>query len=69
MKPDATYYDPDPLYLRALIDRAGLSQRRAARVIGISERVMRYYLSDPASGNYRPAPYPVQYAIEALSRR
>ncbi len=28
---------------------------------------MRYYLSDPASGDYRAAPYAVQYAIEALS--
>ena len=69
MKPDASLHVPRPDYLRALLSQSGLSQRAAARRIGISERVMRYYLSDSASGNYRPAPYPVQYAIEALSRR
>ena len=65
--PDASTYDPRPDYLRALLAQAGMSQRAAARRIGISERVMRYYLSDSASGNYRPAPYPVQYALEMLA--
>lgn len=46
---------------------AGISQREAARRIGISERVMRYYLANEA-GDYRPAPYPVQFALEALAR-
>ena len=63
MKPDATKHDPRPEYLRALIEQAGLSQREAARRIGISERVMRYYLADSCD---RPAPYPVQYALENL---
>lgn len=61
MKPNALKHNPDPDYLRELIDRAGLSQREAARRIGISERVMRYYLSGE-----REAPYPVQYALESL---
>ncbi len=52
-----------PRYLRLLIERAGLSQREAARRIGVSERMMRYYLSDV---EFRPAPYPVQYALEQL---
>ncbi len=65
MKPSFSLYSPDPAYLRELIDRAGLSQREAARRIGISERVMRYYLADPPTG--KPAPYPVQYAIEQLA--
>ena len=60
MTPDATRHDPRPEYLRALLERAGVSQREAARRIGISERMMRYYLAD------RPAPYPVQFALEAL---
>ena len=67
-KPDAAKHDPRPEYLRELIAQSGLSQREAARRIGISERVMRYYLADPASGDYRAAPYPVQYAIEQLAR-
>lgn len=68
MKPDSSLHDPRPDYLRALLSAAGMSQREAARRIGISERVMRYYLADPASGDYRAAPYPVQYAIEQLFR-
>ena len=67
MIPDATKHDPSPEYLRALLARAGLSQREAARRIGVSERVMRYYLA-PESADYRPAPYVVQYALESLSR-
>jgi len=68
VRPDASKHDPRPDYLRALLDGAAISQREAARRIGISERVMRYYLSDPAAGDYRPAPYPVQYAIEQLAK-
>lgn len=66
MLPDSTKHNPSPEYLRALLDRAGLSQREAARRIGISERMMRYYLT-PESAGYRPAPYAVQYALESLS--
>lgn len=66
MKPDASTHNPDPVYLRELLDDAGVSQRKAAALLGISERVMRYYLSDHASGTYRPAPYTVQFCLEAL---
>jgi transcriptional regulator with XRE-family HTH domain len=62
MKLDVRKKNPDPAYLRELIKRAGLSQREAARRIGVSERAMRYYLSGE-----RDAPYPVQYALESLS--
>lgn len=65
--PDATYHDPDPLYLRILIERSGFSQRGAAYRIGISERVMRYYLSPKASAHHIDAPYCVQYALEVLA--
>lgn len=64
MKPDATRHDPRPEHIRACIVRAGLSQREAARRIGISERVMRYYCAGE-----RTAPYPVQYALERLSSK
>ncbi len=62
VKPNSGRHNPDPAYLRELLERAGLSQREAARRIGISERVMRYYLAGE-----REAPYPVQYALESLS--
>lgn len=66
MIPDAGKHDPRPEYLRALLERAGVSQREAARRIGISERMMRYYLASE-SADHRPAPYPVQFALEALA--
>jgi len=64
VKPNATRHDPRPEYIRSLIERAGLSQREAARRIGISERMMRYYVAD---ADNRPAPYAVQYALERLA--
>jgi len=64
--PDAAiYYDPASAYLRSLIERAGLSQNAAARQLGISERAMRYYLSETDRSN--PAPYIVQVALEVLA--
>jgi transcriptional regulator with XRE-family HTH domain len=69
-KPDATLHNPAPAYLRGLVAATGLTQRECARRIGVSDRLLRYYLTDPASGKEaREAPYPVQYALEALAIR
>ena len=62
MKPDATLHNPSPDYLRALIEKAGISQREAARRLGVDERQMRRFLA----GDY-DAPYPVQFCLEALA--
>ncbi|MFT4178270.1 MAG: helix-turn-helix transcriptional regulator [Thermomonas sp.] len=67
-QPDASGHDPRQEYLRSLLVDAGLSQREAARRIGVSERMMRYYLADE-SADHRPAPYVVQFALEELARR
>jgi hypothetical protein len=67
MKPDSSTHNPDPRYLRGLLEKAGLTQRQAAQLLGISDRVMRYYLSDEASESYRAAPYPIQFALECLA--
>ena len=67
MIPDATKHDPRPEYIRALIAKAGLTQRAAAKRIGVSERMMRYYTAGPEADG-RLAPYCVQYALEALAR-
>lgn len=67
MKPDASFHNPDPRYLRGLLERSGISQRRAAELIGITDRAMRYHLSDEASASFRPAPYAVQFALECLA--
>ena len=68
MKPDATKHDPRPEYLRGLIDKAGLSQREAALRIGIDERALRRYLASRDAAYWQDAPYPVQFALESLSR-
>ena len=68
MKPDASHHDPRPDYLRALLADAGLTQRAAARLIGISERQMRAHLCSPTLPGYRTPSYPVQYAIEQLTK-
>lgn len=67
MTPDATRHNPDPAYLRGLIERAGLSQREAARRVGVNERLMRMYLADRAAKSAQSAPYPVQFALECLA--
>ena len=67
MKPDATTYNPAPAYLRDLLGQAGISQRQAANLIGVSDRMMRYYLADDGSVQHRKAPYTVQFALEALA--
>lgn len=63
MKPNAIQHNPSPNYLRDLIEKSGLSQRQAARLVGINERTMRYYLTDE-----RECPYPVQFCLESLAQ-
>ena len=68
MKPDATNHNPSSAYLRGLLDRAGLSVPKAAQQIGISDRMLRYYLTPPESGKkFQVAPYPVQFCLESLA--
>lgn len=66
-KPDASLHDPSPAYLRGLLETAGITQEAAATALGITVRVMRYYLSNQESATYRPAPYAIQYALEQLA--
>ena len=46
---------------------AGMTQRDAAKRIGVSERMMRYYLS-PTAAEHRPMPYAIQFALESLAK-
>ena len=69
MRPDSSTHNPDPRYLRGLLDKAGITQREAAQLIGLSDRAMRYYLSDVDHPTYRAAPYPVQFALESLTEQ
>lgn len=64
MLPDKINYNPDPQYLRNLLDKADLTQISAAKLIGVSPRTFRDYLN----GNHpSEAPYPVQFCLECLA--
>lgn len=67
MKPDSKKHNPDPAYLRELIGKTGMSQRKAAESIGISDRLMRSYLANRSTKTAQTAPYPVQFALERLA--
>lgn len=72
--PDANKHNPDPAYLRSLIDEATqrgtvTSQADAAKKIGIEPRTLRYYLQIDRSDKTLSAPYAVQYALEELAGR
>lgn len=69
MKPNASLHSPSPDYLRDLLSNSGLSQRKAADLLGISDRMMRYYLADQGSEQHRKAPYLVQFGLECLAAR
>jgi len=64
--PDVTDAETRPEWLRMCIAASGMSQRAAAKRIGVSERIMRQYLADRYAKTAQNAPYPVQYALECL---
>ena len=68
MKPDIKSHNPNPTYIRTLLKKAGLSQRKAAHMLGVSERMMRYYLVHTDDANNRPMPYAVQFCLECLAK-
>ena len=67
MIPDATKHNPDPEYLRGLISKVRVSQRKIAPIIGIYERTLRAYLAKRSSNSALDAPYPVQFCLEVLA--
>lgn len=67
MKPDAVQYHPDPRYLRELLKQAELSRSKAARLLGLTRNGLSNYLRDETDPLYRPASYPVQFALECLA--
>jgi len=54
-------YNPDPNHVRALLDEAGLSQRKAAKLLKIADRTMRHW----CAGNV-DIPYPSLLALYLL---
>lgn len=61
----ATGYRPDPEYLRDLLAQAGISQREAARKIGVSDVTLRRWLMTPPRA---VLPYSAQVCLELLAR-
>lgn len=62
MKPDSKRHRPtDAEYVRKLIERAGVSQREAARILGVTDRSMRNWCAG------EPIPYTAQFALECLA--
>ena len=45
MKPDAANYDPRPEYLAELIGSTGLSQPALGRILGVTDKSIRNWLS------------------------
>ena len=68
MRPNIDNHNPDPTYLRGLIDRIGQSQRSIARDLGIAETLFRKYITRPENSSYRECPYLVQYALETWAK-
>jgi len=66
-KPNIENHNPDPQYLRGLIDKTGLSQRECARRLGISPRALRQYITHEYNSSYEPVPYTTQYGLEGLA--
>ena len=62
--PDSALHNPDVHYIRGLVEVIGISQRKAADVLGINERTLRHYL-DPKHSN--TAPYAIQFALECMA--
>ncbi|MBT2375541.1 helix-turn-helix domain-containing protein [Pseudomonas fluorescens] len=67
MKPDADHHNPDPQYLRGLLEQAGISRSKAARLLGMSRNGFNNYLRDESEPLYRIADYRVQFALECLA--
>ncbi len=67
MMPDSSKHNPDPDYLKGLIQKARISQREAAKRIGVDERLFRMYLANRNANSAQNCTYPVQFCLEVLA--
>lgn len=67
--PDAARHNPDPDYLRSLIENSGLSQAKCAALIGVDLRLLKRYLQRDRGDGSAVCRYPVQYCLEALAEK
>ena len=67
MRPNPEKHIPkakQPAFIRKQLDRTRLSPLKIGRAIGLSERVIYYYLD-----GRRTFPYTVQFALENLPKK
>lgn len=70
MKPlAARHYNPDPVYLRAVIKATGLTQKEAAIRLQLAEQTIGRYLADRDAAHHLDIPYTVQYCLEMMAYR
>jgi transcriptional regulator with XRE-family HTH domain len=67
MKPDSSKHNPSPEYLRALVQKSGLSQLECARRIDVGASTFRRYLMPLTAPSRLAADYRTQYALEGLA--
>ena len=60
-------YNPDPAYLRGLIDKIGLSQQKIAGILQIPPSVFRKYITYTDNKSYQQIKYRTQLALEYLA--
>lgn len=60
-------YNPDPAYLRGLIDKIGLSQQKIAALLQVPPSVFRKYITHTHNKSYQQIKYRTQLALEYLA--
>lgn len=65
MTPNSKLHDQSHEYIAHLVAGIKGSTSEVARTIGISPRMLRHHMQSVDKGG-RPAPYTVQFALEAL---
>jgi hypothetical protein len=61
MTPNAENYNPNPEYIRDLVESTGLRLPELGKVIGHDERTIRRWINGE-----RKYPYSLQFALECL---
>lgn len=68
MKPNVKLHNPDPNYIRGLIEKSGLDHDALSKRLGICTRSIRLYVADLDVKTRRDTPYCIQYALEQLAK-
>jgi len=67
MTPNAKLHNPDPAYLRKLIEIIGMAQEDIAAKMGVNNRLFRMYIANRKAKSAQTCTYPVQFCLEAMA--